>query len=152
MNSSLLYYQWTACLARFTWAVCKMGFKWQYHRYFVASYFQDLFNLFLKFPSNFFFILFDGIQVVHPYSCTDSVKTCKKSCFLLLESLCSVIAKALDCCLEISGFELQSGYYIYFRTNTLRKGMNLRQWVKYNQYCFSSMVFTLNNPRRWICQ
>ena len=35
-----------------------------------------------------------------------------------------VIAKVLDCDLEESEFELQSYYYVYFRTNTLRKGMN----------------------------
>ena len=33
-----------------------------------------------------------------------------------------VMAKALDCNLEISEFKLRSRYYIQFRTNTLEKG------------------------------
>ena len=32
-----------------------------------------------------------------------------------------VMAKALDCCLEVSEFELQSCYYVYFRTNILEE-------------------------------
>ena len=34
------------------------------------------------------------------------------------------MAKELDCDLEVSEFELQSQYYVHFRTNTFRKGMN----------------------------
>ena len=34
------------------------------------------------------------------------------------------MSKVLDCSLERREFELQSGYYIHFWTNTLRKGMN----------------------------
>ena len=36
-----------------------------------------------------------------------------------------IIAKVLDCRLEVSEFEPQSCYYIYFRINTLRKGIAL---------------------------
>ena len=36
-----------------------------------------------------------------------------------------VVANALDCDIVVSQFELESGYYIHFRCNTLRKGMNL---------------------------
>ena len=32
--------------------------------------------------------------------------------------------KVLDFGLKVSVFELQSCYYVHFRTNTLRKGMN----------------------------
>ena len=35
-----------------------------------------------------------------------------------------VITKVLDCCLELSELELQSHYYIHFRTNTIGKGIN----------------------------
>ena len=34
------------------------------------------------------------------------------------------MVKALDCEIEESEFELQSRYYVLFRTNTLGKGMN----------------------------
>ena len=36
----------------------------------------------------------------------------------------SVMVKAVDCETVLSEFELQSRYYIYFRKNTLGKGMN----------------------------
>ena len=36
----------------------------------------------------------------------------------------SVMVKAMDCGIVISEFELQSHYYVHFRTNTLGKGMN----------------------------
>ena len=36
-----------------------------------------------------------------------------------------VIVKALDCDLNVSEFELQSFFYVHFRTNTLEKSMNL---------------------------
>ena len=35
-----------------------------------------------------------------------------------------VMVKVMDCEIVVSEFELQSRYYIHFRTNTLRKGMN----------------------------
>ena len=35
-----------------------------------------------------------------------------------------VIVKAMDSGIEASEFELQSCYYVHFRTNTLGKGMN----------------------------
>ena len=35
-----------------------------------------------------------------------------------------VMVKALDCGFVVREFELQSCYYLHFRTNTLRKGMN----------------------------
>ena len=36
----------------------------------------------------------------------------------------SVILKVLDCGIVVSEFEFQKRYYVYFRTNTLGKGMN----------------------------
>ena len=35
-----------------------------------------------------------------------------------------VVAKVLECDLEVSKFEPQSHYYVHFRTNTTRKGLN----------------------------
>ena len=36
----------------------------------------------------------------------------------------NIMAKMLDCGLEVREFELQPSYYIHFRTNTLRKRWN----------------------------
>ena len=36
----------------------------------------------------------------------------------------SVMAKATDCGIVVSEFVLQSRYYVHFRANTLRKGIN----------------------------
>ena len=36
-----------------------------------------------------------------------------------------VMVKATDCGIVVNEFELQSCYYVHFRTNTLGKGMNL---------------------------
>ena len=35
-----------------------------------------------------------------------------------------VMVKAMDCVIVVSKFVLQSCYYVHFRANTLRKGMN----------------------------
>ena len=35
-----------------------------------------------------------------------------------------VMVKAMDCGIVVSEFELQSRYYVHFRTKTLGKGMN----------------------------
>ena len=35
-----------------------------------------------------------------------------------------VIVKAMDCGIVVREFELQSRYYVHFRTNTLGKGMS----------------------------
>ena len=53
----------------------------------------------------------------------------KHICFLLLamssrECPRGLMVKALDCGIVVSEFELQSRHYVYFRTNTLGKGMN----------------------------
>ena len=38
---------------------------------------------------------------------------------------CGVMVKVMECGIVESEFELQSRYYIHFRTNNLGKGMNL---------------------------
>ncbi len=56
-----------------------------------------------------------------------------------------VMVKAMDCGIVVCEFELQSRYYVHFRTNTLGKSMNpLKQ-----HYCCSSrrVALALNNPR-----
>ena len=35
-----------------------------------------------------------------------------------------IMVKAMDCGIVVSEFVLQSRYYVHFRANTLRKGMN----------------------------
>ena len=35
-----------------------------------------------------------------------------------------VMVKAMDCGIVVSEFELQSCYYVHFRSNTLGKGIN----------------------------
>ena len=39
-------------------------------------------------------------------------------------SPCNIVANMLDCDIVVSKFELQSHYYIHFKTNALRKGIN----------------------------
>ena len=41
----------------------------------------------------------------------------------VMESLRGVRTKVQDYSLDVNEFELQSGYYIHFQTNTIRKGM-----------------------------
>ena len=49
--------------------------------------------------------------------------TCSYS--ILMEGVLRVLMiKELDWGIVVSGFELQSRYYVHFRTNTLGKGMN----------------------------
>ena len=65
------------------------------------------------------------------------------------------MVKALDCVIVASEFELQSHYYVHFRTNPLRKSitpLSSQLWGKRYHYHFSRrMDLTLNNPRRLIC-
>ena len=46
------------------------------------------------------------------------------SIYLSIRSLSGVMANVLDCDILVSEFELQSRYYVYFRINTLGKGMS----------------------------
>ena len=57
----------------------------------------------------FFYIFFVNIR-------TDSPST--------VWCLRGVMVKAMNCWVVVSGFELQSRYYVHFRTNTLGKDMN----------------------------
>ena len=69
-------------------------------------------------------------------------------------SLPSVVANVLDCIIVTSKFELQSGYYIQFRTKTLGKIINPIKSPPIGQIVpllFFYKVSALNNPRRFIC-
>ena len=68
--------------------VSEIGSRWPHTCYFVAWNFRDLFrnshcNL-VKY-SNFSFMRFFRVHVVHPYSRTDTDTTCKKSCIIWSE-------------------------------------------------------------------
>ena len=61
---------------------------------------------------------------MQPYNSTD-LATDELS-FYFIRGGCprGVMVKAMDCRIVVSEFELQSRYYVHFRTNTLAKGMN----------------------------
>ena len=44
--------------------------------------------------------------------------------YTLVGCPCGVMVKAIDCGTVVREFVLQSRYYVHFRANTLRKGMN----------------------------
>ena len=46
-------------------------------------------------------------------------------CKIDLRDLLGMVSNMLDCDIVVSMFELQSRYYVHFRTNALGKGMNL---------------------------
>ena len=64
-----------------------------------------------------------------------------------------LVSNVQDYEIVFNGFEIQSCYYIHFRINALRKGMNLlvpyQLRVKYYHYFFTSMTLALNNPQSW---
>ena len=52
---------------------------------------------------------------------------------ILVEGARGVMVKAMDGAIVVSEFELQSRYYVHFRTKALGKGMNplsSKLWVK----------------------
>ena len=57
-----------------------------------------------------------------------------------------VVAKVLDCDIIVNEFELQSHYYVHFRTNTVEKGMN--PLIPFFNYGFNSITSGL--LRRWL--
>ena len=65
-----------------------------------------------------------------------------------------IVANMLDCDIVVSQFELQSSYYVHFRTNTLEKGMKpLTHYETSNRLnsitavLLRWMVWPLNNSR-----
>ena len=52
----------------------------------------------------------------------------------------SVMVKVLDCGIVVSEFELQSHYYVHFRTNTIGKGMNPLIPPRYVLYSITAVL------------
>ena len=50
-----------------------------------------------------------------------------------------LMVKTLDCGIVVSEFELQSRYYVHFRTNTLVKDMSLHVYTLVYTYIFKSI-------------
>ena len=62
------------------------------------------------------------------------------------------MASVFDYGIIVSEFELQSGNYFHFLTNTFDNSLISKQWVKYNNFSSSTrMALTFNNPQRLIC-
>ena len=86
MSSFLFPPQSLACIALM---VCEMGCKWSYNCYFLVYCFKNVFktacSIFVKFSSIFFPKRFVKVQIVQPYSRTDTAIAMKNSCFILSE-------------------------------------------------------------------
>ena len=87
MSSSLLLQQCPACLVRLTCIVFVMGCRWPYTWCLVGGCLQDLFNIarniLVSLSSSFFSSRFVSVQVVHPYSSTDTTAAWKKLSLIL---------------------------------------------------------------------
>ena len=51
------------------------------------------------------------------------------------------MAKVRNCGFEVSGFELQSRYYVHFQTNTFGKGFNPPFSPNYELNCMTTAFF-----------
>ena len=93
------------------WMVLEMRGRWPYSCCFEGCRFQDLFNIarsiLVQFPSSIFSIHLVSVQVVHPYSRTDTSAAGKKLLFILsdrsdfhmIDSLLIVIHAFASCIL-----------------------------------------------------
>ena len=83
MSLSLLPRQCPACLVGLSSMVCVIGGKWQYNWSFLGCCFQDLFKTARRILIWFISILFSKrlvrVQVVQPYSSTDTAQALKNS-------------------------------------------------------------------------
>ena len=84
MSSSLLLQQCPACLVRLTRIACEMGGMWPYSCFFVGCCFHDLFktarSILVQLPSSLVSRRFVRVEVVQPYSSTDTTiawKNCR---------------------------------------------------------------------------
>ena len=59
---------------------------------------------------------------------------------------CGITAKVLDSDVKVNEFELQSCYYVYLWSNTLKKGMNLI--ITTHSYGLNSITAVLIRERR----
>ena len=62
------------------------------------------------------------------------------------ENLSGVGVKILDCDILVSEFEFESRYYVYFRTYTLRKGIN---YIIFPIYGLNSTIMVLLQGWNW---
>ena len=60
-------------------------------------------------------------------------------------SHCDVVANVLDSDTLVSKFELQSGYFVHFRTNTLRKGMIFLWHINHCRLLNAKSIFYKQN-------
>ena len=76
---------------------------------------------------HWYFFLFNLWGPEPKFTCSFSMNSALVNQYYSVGSGCprGVMVKALDCGIVVSKFELQSCYYIHFRTNTLEKGMNV---------------------------
>ena len=76
MSSPLFLQQCPACLVRLTRMVCERGGRWPYSCFLVGCCFHDLFktarSILVQLPSSLFSRHFVRVQVVQPYSNTDT--------------------------------------------------------------------------------
>ena len=96
MSLSVLHQQCPKCLVHHIWMVYEMGSKWPHRCCFAWCCFLDLFRkahhiLVLLFSSSFFPMLFISVQVVHPYSSTDTATAWKK-CVSAYVCMCMCIS------------------------------------------------------------
>ena len=87
MSSSLLLQQCPACLVRLTQMGCVKWGRWPYSCVLVGCCFHVLFNIacsiFVQVPSSLFSRRFVKVQVVQPYSNTETSTAWKNFCFNL---------------------------------------------------------------------
>ena len=75
MNSSFFHRQCLAYFVLLIRIVCEMGSKWSYNCYFVGYWFKDFFkkcSILVYFPPSFYCKCFARVQMVEPYSSTDT--------------------------------------------------------------------------------
>ena len=76
MSSSFLLQQWPACLVRLTRMVYEISDRWPHSCFLVGCCFHDLFktarSILVQVPSSLFSMRFVRVQVVQPYSSTDT--------------------------------------------------------------------------------
>ena len=70
---------------------------------------------------------------------------------LIRKNLCDVLINVLNFEIIVSEFELQSCYYIHFRTNTLGKAMDSFSPQLYHYWFSTKIVLALNSSWHSIC-
>ena len=73
-----------------------------------------------------YILLLNNIKFMKPYNCEKTTVYYQFESLMLMLKPCprGVMVKSLDCGIAVSVFELQSCYYVHFRTNNLAKGID----------------------------